>query len=108
MVLRIPTKRWNKSMIPPKRSDIFLPDCGMLRRSRCVHIFLLKNTDTVLRERAKATLLLYPNPAISTPFFIFIFQLKKKKTFLGFLPFCAAMKAKGGQEEELLCVFYCT
>ena len=27
-------------MIPPKRFDIFLPDWGMLRRSRCVQIFL--------------------------------------------------------------------
>ena len=27
-------------MIPPKRFDIFPPDLGMLRRSRCVHIFL--------------------------------------------------------------------
>ena len=27
-------------MIPPKRFDIFPPDWGMLRRSRCVHIFL--------------------------------------------------------------------
>ena len=29
-------------MIPPKRFDIFPPDRGMLRRSRCVQIFLLK------------------------------------------------------------------
>ena len=28
-------------MIPPKRFDIFTPDWGMLRRSRCVQIFLL-------------------------------------------------------------------
>ena len=28
-----------QSMIPPKRFDIFSPDWGMLRRSRCVHIF---------------------------------------------------------------------
>ena len=27
-------------MIPPKRFDIFPPDWGMLRRSRCAHIFL--------------------------------------------------------------------
>ena len=27
-------------MIPPKRFDIFTPDWGMLRRSRCVQIFL--------------------------------------------------------------------
>ena len=27
-------------MIPPKRFDIFTPDWGMLRRSRCVLIFL--------------------------------------------------------------------
>ena len=27
-------------MIPPKRFDIFPPDWGMLRRSRCVQIFL--------------------------------------------------------------------
>ena len=27
-------------MIPPKRFDIFPPDCGMLRRSRRVLIFL--------------------------------------------------------------------
>ena len=27
-------------MIPPKRFDIFPPDRGMLRRSRCVQIFL--------------------------------------------------------------------
>ena len=26
-------------MIPPKRCDIFPPDWGMLRRSRCVQIF---------------------------------------------------------------------
>ena len=29
-----------QSMIPSKRFDIFLPDRGMLRRSRCVQIFL--------------------------------------------------------------------
>ena len=29
-------------MIPPKRFDIFPPDWGMLRRSRCVHIFVEK------------------------------------------------------------------
>ena len=29
-------------MIPPKRFDIFPPDWGMLKRSRCVKIFLLK------------------------------------------------------------------
>ena len=27
-------------MIPPKRFDIFPPDGGMLKRSRCVQIFL--------------------------------------------------------------------
>ena len=27
-------------MIPPKHFDIFPPDWGMLRRSRCVQIFL--------------------------------------------------------------------
>ena len=27
-------------MIPPKRFDIFPPDWGMLRRSRCVQSFL--------------------------------------------------------------------
>ena len=27
-------------MVPPKRFDIFPPDWGMLRRSRCVQIFL--------------------------------------------------------------------
>ena len=27
-------------MIPPKRFDIFPPDWGMLRRSRCVQIFI--------------------------------------------------------------------
>ena len=27
-------------MIPPKRFDLFPPDWGMLRRSRCVQIFL--------------------------------------------------------------------
>ena len=27
-------------MIPPIRFDFFLPDWGMLRKSRCVHIFL--------------------------------------------------------------------
>ena len=27
-------------MIPPKRFDIFPPDWGMLRRSRCIQIFL--------------------------------------------------------------------
>ena len=30
-------------MIPPKRFDIFPPDWGMLRRSRCVQIFLYKD-----------------------------------------------------------------
>ena len=30
---------FKQSMIPPKRFDIF-PLCGMLRRSRCVQIFL--------------------------------------------------------------------
>ena len=29
-------------LIPPKRFDIFPPDWGVLRRSRCVHIFLKK------------------------------------------------------------------
>ena len=29
-------------MIPPKRFDIFPPDWGMLRRSRCVRTFLQK------------------------------------------------------------------
>ena len=29
-------------MMSPKRFDIFPPDWGMLRRSRCVQIFLLK------------------------------------------------------------------
>ena len=29
-------------IIPPKRFDIFHPDWGMLRRSRCVQIFILK------------------------------------------------------------------
>ena len=29
-----------QSMIPPKRFDIFPPDWWMLRRSRCVQIFL--------------------------------------------------------------------
>ena len=28
------------TMIPPKRFDIFPPDWGMLKRSRCVQIFL--------------------------------------------------------------------
>ena len=27
-------------LIPPKRFDIFPPDWGMLRRSRCIQIFL--------------------------------------------------------------------
>ena len=27
-------------MIPPKRFDMFPPDWGMLRRSRCVQVFL--------------------------------------------------------------------
>ena len=30
--------------IPPKRFDIFPPDWGMLRRSRCVQFFLLSTT----------------------------------------------------------------
>ena len=30
-------------MIPPKRFDIFPPDSGMLKRSRCVQIFLIKS-----------------------------------------------------------------
>ena len=30
-------------MVPPKRFDIFLPDWGMLRRSRHAHSFLLKH-----------------------------------------------------------------
>ena len=29
----------SQPMIPPKRFDIFSPDWGMLRRSRCVQIF---------------------------------------------------------------------
>ena len=29
-----------QSIIPPKRFDISSPDWGMLRRSRCVHIFI--------------------------------------------------------------------
>ena len=29
-----------QSLIPPKRCDIFPPDWGMLRKSRCVQIFL--------------------------------------------------------------------
>ena len=31
-----------QAMISPERVDIFPPDWGMLRRSRCVQIFLLK------------------------------------------------------------------
>ena len=31
-------------MIPPKRFDIFLPDWGLLRRSRRVQIFLARTT----------------------------------------------------------------
>ena len=31
-------------MIPPKRFDIFSLDWGMLRRCRCVQIFLLTNS----------------------------------------------------------------
>ena len=32
-------------MIPPKRFDIFPPNWGMLRRSRCVQIFLLNDNE---------------------------------------------------------------
>ena len=35
-------------MIPPKRFDIFPPDWGMLRRSKCVQIFIEKNIITTL------------------------------------------------------------
>ena len=38
-------------MIPPKRFDIFLPDWGMLRRSRRVLNFLL-NSSSVLTGRS--------------------------------------------------------
>ena len=31
---------YQKLMFPPKRFDIFPPDCGMLRRPRCVQVFL--------------------------------------------------------------------
>ena len=31
---------YHKLVIPPKRFDIFPPDWGMLRRSRCVQILL--------------------------------------------------------------------
>ena len=32
-----------KPMIPPKRFDIFPPDWGMLRRSRCVRLFFKRH-----------------------------------------------------------------
>ena len=35
-------------MIPPKRFDIFPPDWGMLRRSRCVQICLKKIRDNLI------------------------------------------------------------
>ena len=31
-------------LIPPKRFDIFSPDWGMLRRSRCIQILSLNNS----------------------------------------------------------------
>ena len=37
-------------MISPKRSDIFSPDWGMLRRSRCVPIFLETTRSLVFEE----------------------------------------------------------
>ena len=40
-----------QSMIPPKRFDIFPPDWGMLRRSRCVQIFLETSLSRQCLER---------------------------------------------------------
>ena len=38
----------SQPMIPPKRFDIFPPDWEMLRRSRCVQIFLETTTTVVV------------------------------------------------------------
>ena len=44
-------------MIPPKRFDIFPPDWGMLRRSRCFQIFLeiQCKADSYARSKMKKT-----------------------------------------------------
>ena len=49
-------------LIPPKRFDIFPPDWGMLRRSRCVLIFLNNNVVTYDQQYnigEKPTVILY-------------------------------------------------
>ena len=43
-------------MIPPKRFDIFPPDWGILRRSRCVQIFLLKWLGGIIDHEDKTSL----------------------------------------------------
>ena len=43
-----------QSMVPPKRFDIFSSDWGMLKRSRCVQIFL-QTKKTLLPRRFDST-----------------------------------------------------
>ena len=43
-------------MIPPKRVDMFPPDWGMLKRSRCVQIFLQTATIILLLNYYYCTL----------------------------------------------------
>ena len=47
-----------QSMIPPKRFDIFPPDWGMLRRSRCVQIFLETSLSRQCLERRRVLIFL--------------------------------------------------
>ena len=42
-------------IIPPKRFDIFPADCGMLRRSRCVQIFLQTTLFLFLEKNMKVS-----------------------------------------------------
>ena len=50
-------------MILPNRFDIFPPDWGMLRRSRCVHFFLNNNTN------CSTTILMTVAPSVDFPLF---------------------------------------
>ena len=40
-------------MIPPKRFDIFLPDWGMLKRSRRIQFFLEMTRSLVVEEKSE-------------------------------------------------------
>ena len=45
-------------LIPPKRFDIFPPDWGMLRRSRCIQIFLYTSVGPSIVHRNRKRFLL--------------------------------------------------